>query len=142
MTTGSMLDEHRDWLRRFRRDSSAWSASGYQEAHNAEGLAYDGHFRHRFGVLVCLQYDFHMKDYQLVRYLFEQEITGRKRGAFQGLTPALKIGAYLLAHYRDVSHVWLFWQAKKANFDCWLGLDWEYLFSAGPEETLKYVHAQ
>jgi hypothetical protein len=76
-----------------------------------------------------------------VRYLFEQETLRHRREAFQGLYPALRLTGYLLATFQVVEHVWLFAQAKLANFDTAAGFDREYLVSAGIARTCAYVLA-
>jgi hypothetical protein len=95
----------------------------------------------RYALLLTLQYDLRTEDHALVRYLFEQETLRHRREPFQGLYPALRLAGYLLATFRAIEHVWLFAEAKLANFDTYMGFDLAYLVSAGIDQTLAYVRA-
>jgi hypothetical protein len=111
------------------------------EAAGDDGRWVDLHAVRRYALLLALQYDLRTEDRALVRYLFEQETLRHRREPFQGLYPELRLAGYLLATFRAVEHLWLFTEAKLANFDTYMGFDLEYLVSAGIEQTLAYVRA-
>lgn len=136
MTT---LEEGRHLLARCRQDPALWIEATCGEAAGDEGQWADPHAMLRYALLLVLQYDLRTEDRALVEYLFEQETLRHRREPFQGLYPALRLAGYLLATFRSVEHVWLFAQAKLANFDTYAGFDREYLVSAGIEQTLVYV---
>jgi hypothetical protein len=138
MTT---LEEGRQLLGRCRHDSAAWEEAACTEAPGDDAGWTDRAARRRYVLLLALQYDLRTEDRALVRFLFEQETLRHRREPFQGLDPALPLAGYLLATFRAVEHVWLFAEAKRANFDTYLGFDRAYLVSAGTEATLAYVRA-
>jgi hypothetical protein len=111
----------------------------YSEATNPEGHQYDGHALDRYRLLVALQFGFQAGDRGLIKFLFEQEIVAHEKAPFQGLGEPLQLGAYLLATFREVENVWLFVQAKLANFDTYCGFDGEFIVSAGILPTYAYV---
>jgi hypothetical protein len=120
-----MLADYQNLLNHLRRDPARWPQLAHQPLPDAE-KGWEAAYRARLGVLVCLQYDLQPSDEALVRYLFQEEIRAREEQS-PGLSEALELGAFLLASFRRPGDLRLFWRAKMANFDTFLGLDTEYL---------------
>jgi hypothetical protein len=134
-----MLAPYRERLIRLRTDPETWSEVAFVAHRNENGDWEDTHYSRRFGVLVCLQYDRQDTDESLIRYLFREEIKARQEDPFQGVSTALELAGFLLARFRRVEDLWLFWEAKHANFDTSLGFNFQTCFAAGIEETLAEV---
>lgn len=134
-----MLEPYQKLLQHLRDDPRNWPELAYAPQPHPEWSRVDGNSERRLGVLACLQYDRRPEDHALVRYLFEQEVRAREDDPFQGDPPALHLGAFLLARYRCAGDVPLLWEAKRANFDTWCGLDARYLLAAGRDAGLQLI---
>src|SRR5436309_827158 len=115
--TCAMLEQYRDLLERLRRVRGSWSELAYVAVPDPQWTRVDANYVHRYGVLLCLQYDRKDEDYEPIRYLFQQEVLARADDPFQGETPALHLGAFLLARFQRRDDFPLFLEAKRANFD-------------------------
>ncbi|MFW2178001.1 MULTISPECIES: hypothetical protein [unclassified Moraxella] len=104
-----------------------------------EDYSYDVNASSRYGLFKALQYQQLQTDEPIIVTLFKAEIERHTNESYQGLFPALEIGAYLLATYQRPQYVELFLQAKDANFDTFCGFDSLYLISAGLTETFDYI---
>lgn len=134
-----MLQPYQELLQHLRDDPGTWPELAYAPEPHPEWTRVDANYARRLGVLVCLQYDRRPEDHALVRYLFEQEVAARKDDPFQGDSPALHLGAFLLARYRSGADVPLLWQAKQANFDTWCGFDARCLLAADRDAGLEWI---
>ncbi|GAB1532286.1 MULTISPECIES: hypothetical protein [Brevibacillus] len=116
-----------------------WGSFAYSKCKDAYG--YDKNGLKRYALIVQLQYDQTVTeaDKELLYYLMSQEIEMHKFHPYQGLHESMDIVAYLLAKYKDVTHIPLFEQAKLSNFDTYYGFDTEYIISAGIEEAITYI---
>lgn len=103
----------------------------YEEAFDGEGDSYDQNRVKRFQLIIAIQYDRDEHDEALLEELFKQEIRMHEEAPFQGLYPSISLCAHLLAQFRNPSHVWLFTNAKLANFDTFLGFDYQYVVPLG-----------
>jgi hypothetical protein len=130
-----MLEAYRPLLDEMRRDRNRWPELAYCPVRRPERRVEDRHYRKRFGVLACLQYDLREDDEDLVRYLFEQDVQEQKNS--WGGSKALNLGAYVLAAFRRPGDIPLFWQAKLANFDTFCGFDPRYLVWLQPDGILE-----
>jgi tetratricopeptide (TPR) repeat protein len=128
-------------LMRYRQHPERWDDLACCDGQDAEGRWYDEHALMRYRVLIALQYDHQAADLALVRFLMQHEVVRHEREPFQGILPALMLATYLLATYRNVTHVWNFYAAKMANFDTYCGYSSVVLVSAGIEQTLAYIRA-
>jgi tetratricopeptide (TPR) repeat protein len=137
-----MLKRYRDLLERLRRDRGSWSELAYVAMPDPKWTRTDGNYVRRYGVLLCLQYDRRDEDYDLIRYLFEQEVLARRDDPFQGETCALHLGAFLVARFRRPEDIPLFWEAKNANFDTLCAFNPEYLFFPDREVGLEFLRRQ
>lgn len=136
-----MLEDYQSLLARLRQDGQTWSEVAHQAIFREEGQMEDPHYRQRYGVLLCMQYDRREEDDKLLRYLLAEETKSRSNDPFQGESSALLLAAYLVACRCAVEDVWLLWEAKSANFDTSCALDSTYLFTAGIDATLDYLKA-
>jgi len=136
-----MLEVYQSLLIRLRQDKNAWQEVAHRAIYHEDKRMEDLHYRQRYGVLLCLQYDRRDEDHTLVRYLLEEEIKSRRNDPFQGESSALLLAAFLLGCFNHVEDVWLLWRAKSANFDTFFALEHRHLFAAGIEATLRYVQA-
>lgn len=134
-----MLEAYQKLLQYLRDDPRRWPELAYAPEPHPEWTRVDANAARRLGVLVCLQYDRRPEDHALVRYLFEQEVRAREDDPFQGESPALDLGAFLLAGYQRAADVPLLWRAKQANFDTWCGFDAHYLLAADQDAGLQLI---
>lgn len=111
----------------------------YKKSINQEGYDFDEHQIKRFQLLIALQYDRTPNDQPLLQELLKQEIKAHRNNPFQGLFPSIQLNSFLLSEYRNPENVWLFLEAKRANFDTHCGYDREYLLSAGIRETFAFL---
>jgi hypothetical protein len=85
------------------------------------------------------------EDVALVRFLLEHEVTARRHDSFQGAGDALTILSTLLLAWGDgePEDTWLFWTAKRANFDTFAGgYDIAFVFAQHPpDEVVEIVRA-
>lgn len=127
-------------LERLRTGRAAWGEVTC--AFEGEGSAWrDAHATARRAALQALQYDRRPADRELVVHLMAEEVRYAQESPFQGNSEALRLAAFLLATLGDVSHAWLLFEAKRANFDTACGFDVEALFAGGVEPTWAMVLA-
>lgn len=93
----------------------------------------------RHALAIALQYDWRLEDKELIKFLIINEVEDRKNDSFQGCGDSLTLISYLLAKYKEPENIWLFEEAKCANFDTFCGYYSEFIFSAGIEATCKYL---
>ncbi len=136
-----MLEAYQSLLNRLRQSKSNWPEVAHHAIYLEDKRMEDPHYRQRYGVLLCLQYDRRDEDDALIRYLLAEETRSRHNDPFQGESPALLLAAYLISCHRKIEDVWLLWQAKSANFDTFFAVDTMHLFGAGIKETLDYLKA-
>src|SRR5438128_372196 len=103
-----MLEEYRPLIDRLRQEPNDWSELAYVAQADPKWTRIDANSVRRYGALVCLQYDRRDEDHDLIRYLFEQEVLARRDDPFQGETPTLNLGAFLLARFRRSEDVPVF----------------------------------
>jgi hypothetical protein len=135
-----MIEKYIDILSSLRKNEINSQEFHYKESTNSEGHISDENHKKRFQLLIALQYDRTNNDQPLLKELLEQEIIMHKKASFQGLFPSIKLNAFLLSIFKNPENVWLFVEAKIANFDTHCGFDYEYMVSAGIEETFHYVN--
>ena len=126
-------------LEEYRNGSQHLHHVAYKAARSEDRGSYDANEKQRFSLLVELQYDFKVSDYQLIRFLFEQETIAREKDSFQGVGHALYLAGYLLAKFKLPQDIPLFVKAKQANFDTHCGFDIEFIFWALEEKTKYYL---
>ncbi|WP_103107364.1 hypothetical protein [Brevibacillus reuszeri] len=122
-----------------KRTKSLWSSFAYKKCKDVYG--YDSSGLRRYALIIQLQHDKTVseEDKEFLEFLMHQEIGMHRNHPYQGAYESMDILAYLLAKFKDVNHIPLFEQAKLCNFDTYYSVDTEYLFSAGIEETIRYV---
>ncbi len=123
----------------YRKEKQNWKEFSYFEAKSKERGKFDKNEKQRYAILISLQYDFQESDEELIRFLFEQEIIARENDDFQGIGNALRLGAYLLAKFKNPKDIPIFYRAKFANFDTGCGFDREFIYFALKEQTEEYV---
>lgn len=124
---------------KFRDSKNTWLELAYNEAYSEDQSSYDANEKARYLALIDLQYDFQETDYELIRFLFEQEIISIEKDSFSGMGNALMLGAFLLARYLQPTDIPLFFRAKKASFDAHCGFDIEYIFLSLKGNTVSYL---
>ncbi|WP_289139370.1 hypothetical protein [uncultured Brevibacillus sp.] len=126
-------------LQMIKRTKSLWSSFAYKKCKDVYG--YDSNGLRRYALIIQLQYDKTVSEEvtEFLEFLMHQEIDMHRNHPYQGAYESMDILAYLLAKFKDVNHIPLFEQAKLCNFDTYYSFDTEYLFSAGIEETIRYV---
>ena len=126
-------------LQMIKGTKSLWGSFAYKKCKDVYG--YDSNGLRRYALIIQLQNDKTVseEDKEFLEFLMHQEIGMHRNHPYQGVYESMDILAYLLAKFKDVNHIALFEQAKLCNFDTYYGVDTEYLFSAGIEETIRYV---
>lgn len=98
------------------------------------------HDMKRYALAIALQYDQNCQDnYELIKFLMENEVKSRENDPFQGIGDALILLSFLLSKFKDPENVWIYERAKCANFDTYCGYETEFLFSAGVDVTCNYL---
>lgn len=131
-----MLAPFQEQLQRLRGDRSAWQLAAFKafdEGHE------DPSSPLRYGLLLSLHYDRTAADYDLIRFLFEQEVISAEESPMAGCGMALLLGAHLLSQHKQTGDLPLFARAKSANFDTLCGFPSLCIFSAGIEEALATI---
>lgn len=72
-------------------------------------------------------------------YLLDQEILYHRQADHH--RSSISLACYLLSRYRQPSHPWAIWAARKTNYDAWKCVDAHYMWytASGIEEAKKYV---
>ncbi|MGM1050543.1 MAG: hypothetical protein ACQEXX_31115 [Bacillota bacterium] len=123
--------EVRQNIEQIRNSRDLWTEFEYQDP--------DINYIKRHAAAVALQYDWKPEDYDLIKFLMENEVESRIHDPYQGCGDSLTLISYLLAKFRRPENIWLFEKAKCANFDTYCGYFNEFIFSAGVELTCKYL---
>lgn len=133
------INEIPEKVQMIKRTKYLWGSFTYKKCKDVYG--YDSNGLRRYALIIQLQYDKTVSegDKEFLEFLMHQEIDMHRNHPFQGVHESMDILAYLLAKFKDVNHIHLFDRAKISNFDTYCGFDTEYLFSAGIEETIRYV---
>lgn len=111
------LSTYQQALQQLRADPSQLAAYRYQASSTAEGWHYDAHATARYRLLLALLMDRHADDGWILEALMQAEIKAHRAEAFQGLSNAMRLNAYLLASLNQPAHLRHFIKAKNANFD-------------------------
>lgn len=122
-----------------RKDKGLWNQFSYLPMKDADGIDFDKHWISRYALIIALQYNWTSSDEELLRFIVKNEVL--MHGKLSGLYDSLHRSSYLLAKFKNPANVFLFFEAKEANFDTHCGYHIEYVFSAGIRETIDYVKA-
>jgi hypothetical protein len=125
-------------LEKYRQNKQLWNDFTFTPVGDTKNYL-DLNAAKRNEAFIALQFDLQKADEAFLQYLFQEEIYDRQKDPFQGISSALRRGGYLLSTFKNPENVWLFLQAKTANFDTNCGFDWEFLVSAGIDETFDFV---
>ncbi|WP_124726783.1 hypothetical protein [Staphylospora marina] len=120
-----------------RKSRDLWNEFAYLKDSDSKQ---DLNVKKRYALAIELHY--HWKpddDYELVKFLMKNEVVSRRNDPYSGSADSLILISYLLARYRKPENVWLFEEAKFADFDTYCGYDVQFLFSAGVEATCRYL---
>ncbi|MFZ6766864.1 hypothetical protein ACO0LM_07225 [Undibacterium sp. Di26W] len=130
-------------LQRYRNNRDVWLelAPDFVHAVTTDDETIDINAKQRYFTLIGIQYDFQECDKELVRYLFQQEISSLINDDSTGTTDALLLGAYLLARYQDPIDIPLLHEAKHIDMDTGSGFDIEFMYWALKSQTHDYVRA-
>lgn len=113
--------------------------SSYSIAH-AEDNNYNQ--RKRLKLLIALYNHSTPSDYQIARFLFEEEKTLRQSSRLEiedGDVDILYLAAYILSTYKKLENIGLFIETKLTDFDSEIGFDSEFLFTPGIQTVLNYI---
>ena|SRR5437016_10635322 len=77
-------------------------------------------------------------DRALARYILRLYIQSHGGGDW-GMSDDIRLSAFVLYKIANVEDVPLLWEAKRANFDTFCGLDIQLLVGAGVDNTLAYL---
>lgn len=127
---------YREQLNIVRADLS--KLSSYSITH-AEDKNYNQ--RKRLKLLIALYNHSTPSDYQIVRFLFEEEKTLRQSSLEieNGDEDTLYLAAYILSTYKKLENIGLFIETKLTDFDSAIGFDSEFLFTPGIQTVLNYI---
>jgi hypothetical protein len=96
------------------------------------------HFE-RLRLNIALYNDLKQTDYEIARFLFNEEFKWRKNPQ-DGEVDNLYFSAFILTRFNNPEIVWQFFDTKNIDFDSGIGFDGEYLVSTGIKETYEYVY--
>lgn len=97
------------------------------------------HFE-RLRLNIALYNDLQQSDYEIARFLFNEECKWRKNPNPQnGEVDNLYFSAFILTRFNNPEIVWQFFDAKNFDFDSGIGFDGEYLLSTGIKETYDFI---
>ena len=111
----------------------------YKEGKDLEGYSYDINAIKRYQLLIAMQYNRKQPDEVLLKKFIKSELKMHRNAPFQGLSPSMRLNAYLLSKFNKPKYALTFLKIKQANFDTHCGFDLQYLLSAGIEQTYKYI---
>ncbi|TCS95747.1 hypothetical protein [Hazenella coriacea] len=131
------IKEIQDHLDNIRTSKDLWNEFAYVK--NEEAYFEDENYLKRYALAIELQYHWTPDDQELVRFLMKNEVESQWYDGWQGIGPSLVLISYLLTKSKNPENVWLFEEAKWANFDTYCGYDSEFIFSAGVAATCKYL---
>ncbi|WP_420644016.1 hypothetical protein [Candidatus Leptofilum sp.] len=120
-----------------RKDESLWNQFSFSPFKDEDGSILDKNSNARYALIIALQYNWSTSDEKLLRFIIQNEVKMHQKDT--GLLQSLHISTYLLAKYKNLENVFLFFEAKEANFDTYCGLDVENVFSAGVQKTIEYL---
>lgn len=120
-----------------RKDESLWNQFSFSPFKAEDGSILDRNSDARYALIIALQYNWSTSDEKLLRFIVQNEVKMHQKDI--GLLYSLHISTYLLAKYKNLENVFLFFEAKEANFDTYCGLDIEKVFSAGVQKTIEYL---
>jgi len=92
----------------------------------------------RYSVCKELNHSVGSSDRALARYILRLDIQSHGGGDW-GMSDYIRLSAFLLYKIANVEDVPLLWEAKRANFDTFCGLDIQLLVGAGVDNTLGYL---
>ena len=99
----------------------------------------DANAKARYALLIELQYDLQIRDEDLIRYLFRQEILASETNSMGGVSDSLILNAYLLVGFKNPNDIILFYNAKNSNFDASFVIDNEFMFYALKDKTETFI---
>ncbi|EIM87282.1 uncharacterized protein STEHIDRAFT_156266 [Stereum hirsutum FP-91666 SS1] len=123
-------------------DSSSWQQL-VAFAPRTSDAATDANLRNRYMALLALhvrhQSADKAEDLRLVMYLLDQEVLYHRQA--DHYRSSISLACYLLARYRQPSHLWAIWAAREANFDALKSVDSHYMWYAtsGVENAKMYL---
>lgn len=92
----------------------------------------------RLRLNIAIYNDLRQTDFEIAKFLFEQEKEWRKVVVDEGVDN-LYFSAFLLTLFNNPAVVWLFLETKYIDFDSSIGFDGQYLLAAGIETTYRYL---
>ena len=95
------------------------------------------HFE-RLRLNIAIYNDFKQTDFELVKFLFNQEKEWRKV-VDDGEVYNLYFCAFVLTFFNKPEIIWAFFEAKHIDFDSGCGFDGEFLVAVGIEKTYAYL---
>lgn len=111
------------------RNASNWSSLEYVGVDEEEELRRQ---KERYKIGVGLFNNLLIpEDYDLVSFLFDQEINLRKSKVKNQEADVLYLYAYFLSRFKKIDDVWKFVDAKYIDFDTVIGFDTNYFFTFG-----------
>jgi hypothetical protein len=94
----------------------------------------------RLRLNIAIYNDFKQTDFEIVKFLFEEENRWRKYDVPKaGKVDNLYFSAFLLTLFNIPEIIWLFFDSKSVDFDSGIGFDGEYLVSCGISKTYQYL---
>ena len=119
-------------LEELRRDRNRWIAVSYDERKPETDVT-------RARILDALMKSGSEQDYELCRYVLEQEIACLEDQST--MSDAIRVAAVLVASHRNPADIWHIYRAKRANGSTLIGFQNDLLWLYGVDETLAFVEA-
>lgn len=92
-------------------------------------------------ILVGLYNDCLASDYDIAKFLFNEEKTLRKSNQIveEYEVEVLYLAAFIVTKFEKIEDIWSFIDSKTNDFDSSIGFDTEYLLSFGVDKVKKYL---
>lgn len=94
----------------------------------------------RLKLNIAIYNDLKSTDFEIVKFLFNQEKEWRKYGK-EGDVDNLYFSAFILTLFNSPEVIWQLFETKNIDFDSSIGFDGEHFLTAGVEKTYDYLES-
>lgn len=129
------IKENFDYIR---SSPHLWEEFAFEESEHDEQNP-SNHSIKRYALAIQLKYHWRPSDEEFVNFLYHQEIKHCRKSPYGGYDSCFMILTDVLTQFRNPENLWLFLEAKFANYDTYFHIDPEHIYSAGYKKTCDYL---
>lgn len=133
----SIIDDYIEKYQNF-RDSNNWESLRFTGLNQEEEINKQIE-RYKLGVGIFNELNL-SQDYDLISFLFDQEVQLRKSKVQNQNPDVLYLYAFFLSRFKNIEDVWRFLDVKYIDFDSGVGFDTYYFMRFGVNEIYEYVN--